>query len=86
MPGKDTPAIGKVIPVLHASHGKGRARFIARRLDGLHDEPRPGRPPSILMAQVEDVVVATLEETPGEAAAMSEQGVSHVQSCGSGRA
>src|ERR1035438_5001906 len=43
---------------------KWRARFLAGRLDGLGDEPRPGVPRTITDAQVEEVVVRTLEETP----------------------
>jgi transposase len=42
-----------------------RARFIEDRLEGLADEQRPGRPPSILLDRVEDIVVATLESAPG---------------------
>ena len=46
---------------------KWRNRFITRRLNGLIDEDRPGRPPSITLGQVEAVVVATLEEIPSNA-------------------
>jgi transposase len=42
-----------------------RTRFTEHRLDGLQDEQRSGRPPSIRLDQVEDVIIATLETTPG---------------------
>ena len=41
-----------------------RGRLLKLRLDGLTDDPRPGVPRSITDAQVEDVVVRTLEEVP----------------------
>src|SRR5680860_159897 len=50
-----------------ATVGKWRSRFCELRLDGLGDDPRPGRPATVTAEQVEDVVVSTLESTPRDA-------------------
>jgi transposase len=46
---------------------KWRSRFAEYRLDGLIDESRPGKPRTITDAQVEEVIVKTLESTPKDA-------------------
>ena len=47
--------------------GKWRRRFAERRLDGLHDEPRPGAPREIDDDEIAETVRLTLEETPADA-------------------
>ena len=65
--GADNKSVAAQLNCAEATVGKWRRRFVAERLDGLVDEPRPGRPPSISVEQVEAIVVATLEETPKNA-------------------
>jgi transposase len=47
--------------------GTWRARFVADGLDGLWDDPRPGAPRTVTDADVERVIVTTLEKTPRDA-------------------
>ena len=65
--GADNATVAARLGCAAATVGKWRARFVEHRLDGLIDEPRPGRPATITAEQVEDVVVATLESTPANA-------------------
>ena len=62
--GRGDTAVAARLGVNRGTVTKWRARFLARRLDGLGDEPRPGVPRTISDAQVEEVVVRTLEEVP----------------------
>jgi transposase len=65
----DGGSIARVAGDLELSRGtvsKWRSRFVAKRLEGLCDEPRPGRPRTITDDQVEQVIVKTLEEASGQ--------------------
>ena len=56
--------VAKKHRVNHKTVAVWRKRFVALRLEGLYDEPRPGAPRTITDAKVEEIVVKTLETTP----------------------
>jgi len=62
--GRDNQTVAREVGVWPAVVGKWRRRFIAKRLEGLLDEPRPGAPRRISEEQVEQVVTRTLETRP----------------------
>jgi len=65
--GSPNRTVADTLGVRPATVGKWRRRFVASRLDGLFDEPRPGAPRTITDEQVEAVIVKTLEEKPTDA-------------------
>ena len=56
--------IAERLEINRAMAAKWRSRFAEQRLDGLTDEPRPGRPRTITDEQVDAVITTTLESTP----------------------
>jgi transposase len=44
--GKATQEIAESLSIRKATVSKWRIRFAAKRIDGLRDEPRPGKPAS----------------------------------------
>jgi transposase len=66
-PGSGNTQIAQALGISRGMVGKWRNRFAADRLDGLLDEPRPGRPRTIGDADVERVITTTLETTPRDA-------------------
>ncbi len=65
--GLPNQAVARELRTTGATVGKWRERFRVARLQGLTDEPRPGAPREISDAQVEDVIIRTLESTPPQA-------------------
>ena len=62
--GLDNQAAAKKLRCSPGMVGKWRARFLKLRVEGLHDEPRPGSPRKISDEQVEKIIIQTLESTP----------------------
>jgi transposase len=65
--GEQSKDIAARLGCTRSTVGKWRGRFAEKGIDGLHDEPRPGKPRSITDEDVERVIVKTLEGSPPNA-------------------
>jgi transposase len=73
--GMSNTDVAEELHVTNATVGRWRSRFVARGPAGLLDEPRSGAPRRISDAQVEEVVVKTLESTPRDATHWTTRGM-----------
>jgi transposase len=64
---KSNSTVAEELRLTRQTVGKWRRRFLLERLEGLHDEQRPGAPRKISDEQVERMIVKTLEEAPTDA-------------------
>lgn len=75
--GLDNNAVAARYRVTPQMVSKWRARFVAQRLDGLLDAPRPGAPRTIDDARVDAVIAKTLESIPEGATHWSTRSMAH---------
>ena len=69
--GIDNTTAAAKLRVTQQTVSKWRARYVAHRLDGLLDAPRPGPPRAIDDARVDAVIAKTLESVPTGATPLS---------------
>src|SRR5215213_4414589 len=81
--GKSNTEVARRLRINNQMVGKGRTRFLEKRLDGLLDEPRPGTPRRLSDVEVERVLTMTLESTPKNATHWSTRSLA--ASCGLSR-
>ena len=62
--GASNHSVAAELGVSRDTVSKWRSRFLTGRLEGLTDEPRPGRPRTVSDEKVERVITAALEQAP----------------------
>ena len=64
--GLENKAVARLLDVHAMTVGKWRRRFLAQRVAGLRNDPRPGAPRTIEDQRIESVIARTLESPAGQ--------------------